>query len=209
MYFLNEVESTQTFLIEQLTQKVWSAPVLLYTNHQTKGIGSQGRIWESFKGNIFFSFALNRDALPSDLPLQSASIYFSFLFKMVLEAYEKDIWIKWPNDFYIDQKKVGGTITVVVGENVVCGIGLNSATSANEYGNLGLEIDKEGLLKVFVEKLQNAPSWKQIFSKYELEFQKSQAFFTHLNGQKIPLKGAVLQADGSLQINGERVVSFR
>ena len=33
--------------------------------------------------------------------------------------------IKWPNDFYIDDKKIGGTITNLSGKYVYCGIGTN------------------------------------------------------------------------------------
>jgi len=45
------------------------------------------------------------------LPIASASIYFSYLIKEVLSRYRKDIFVKWPNDLYINGDKVGGIIT--------------------------------------------------------------------------------------------------
>lgn len=56
-------------------------------------------------GNLFFSFVLKRNDLPSDLQIQSASIYFSYILKEVLALEGSKIWLKWPNDFYIDNKK--------------------------------------------------------------------------------------------------------
>jgi BirA family biotin operon repressor/biotin-[acetyl-CoA-carboxylase] ligase len=42
------------------------------------------------------------------------------------------ITIKWPNDLLIDDMKVGGIISTVVGEGVVIGIGINVSTTVTE-----------------------------------------------------------------------------
>ena len=51
---------------------------------------------------IFFSFAIKIDELPTDLKLESASIYFAYLLKETLYELGSCVWLKWPNDFYID-----------------------------------------------------------------------------------------------------------
>jgi hypothetical protein len=44
---------------------------------------------------------LSKKDLPADLPLASTSIYFSFIMKKRLESMGEALWLKWPNDFYI------------------------------------------------------------------------------------------------------------
>ncbi len=74
---LDEVNSTQTYLRELIKTNGYIEPVVVITTNQTNGIGSRGNGWDGVKGNLFFSFVLNKNDLPTDLPLQSASIYFS------------------------------------------------------------------------------------------------------------------------------------
>lgn len=110
LYF-NELASTQTYLIEALNENRVSVPIAVIAKEQTSGVGSRDNSWEGGEGNLFFSLALCLDDLPDDLPISSASIYFSFFMKEVLSEYCDDIWLKWPNDLYQNQSKIGGTIT--------------------------------------------------------------------------------------------------
>jgi len=41
------------------------------------------------EGNLFLSFVVDINSLPSDLPIASASIYFSYIIKEVLSRYRK------------------------------------------------------------------------------------------------------------------------
>ena len=107
----NELESTQTYLIDELKEKRLTAPIVIMAKEQTAGVGSRDNSWEGGEGNLFFSLAISIDDLPQDLPLNSASIYFSYLMKEVLDQYITDVWLKWPNDLYHNQSKIGGTIT--------------------------------------------------------------------------------------------------
>jgi BirA family transcriptional regulator, biotin operon repressor / biotin---[acetyl-CoA-carboxylase] ligase len=81
IHWFDELESTQTYLKEGLKQGRLSSPVAIAAAKQTGGIGSRGNGWIGLEGNLFFSFAIARDELPSDLPLESSSIYFSYLMK--------------------------------------------------------------------------------------------------------------------------------
>ena len=110
LYF-NELTSTQTYLVEQLKDKKVSAPIAVIAKRQTAGIGSRDNSWEGGDGNLFFSFALDIESLPNDLALSSASIYFSYIMKELLMDLTDDVWLKWPNDLYQNEHKIGGTIT--------------------------------------------------------------------------------------------------
>lgn len=150
LYFFKEISSTQEFLYSYLKNKSDDIPILVVASHQTNGIGSRANKWVSPNDGIYFSFSLHKSYLPSDLPLQSSSIYFGWLFLQRLRKYNKHVWLKWPNDIYIgdvypslvnsdspiqsanpfnksdiSMGKIGGIMTQVVDQSIVCGMGIN------------------------------------------------------------------------------------
>merc|ERR1711879_169381 len=169
----------------------------------------RGNSWQGKKGNLFFSFVLKKDDLPKDLELQSASIFFSLILKNELATQGSNLWLKWPNDFYLEDKKIGGTITTATKDLVFCGIGLNLIEVDFEFGKLDINIDIEQTLKRYFENIKKQQSWKQIFSQFKIEFQRSKKFKTTVNNKKISLQDAILNDDGSIQIDNTRVFSLR
>ncbi len=208
--YLKEVDSTHRFLKDHLKQNSYKEPILVYTQNQTNGIGSRDNKWKGKEGNLFFSFAIDKKLLAKDIPFQSYSIYFSYILKEVLKSHGSNVWIKWPNDFYIDDHKIGGTITNLSGELILCGIGLNLEPVSQEFEwCLDIEIDTNLVLNGYIENLKKTISWKEIFSKYLIEFELSKNFTTTINKQKNSLRDAVLNNDGSIQLNGRRVFNAR
>jgi BirA family biotin operon repressor/biotin-[acetyl-CoA-carboxylase] ligase len=207
--YFDELESTQTYLVENILNKNLLAPIAIIAKRQTDGIGSRDNSWEGGEGNLFFSFAMSLKDLPQDLPISSASIYFSFIMKEILKEFKSDIWLKWPNDFYYQQDKIGGTITKKIDNILVCGMGINLKQNSNNYRALDIDIEPISLLKRYLDKLKELPSWKQVFSKYAIEFERSKKFSTHIQGEYTSLVNAILSEDGSLIINNKRVYSLR
>ena len=144
---LDEVDSTHKYLKEYILKNEYTNPLCIVTDLQTQGIGSRGNSWIGKKGNLFFSFALDINSLPKDLPLQSTSIYFTYILKNILKNLGSQVWIKWPNDFYIENKKIGGTITSMSKNLIFCGIGLNLLDVEKEYEKLDIKIDVDEVLK--------------------------------------------------------------
>jgi len=208
LYF-NTLPSTQKYLLEQLEDGKIQVPVAVISLEQSSGLGSRDNSWSGGEGNFFASIAVDLDMLPQDLPLGSASIYFSFIMKQTLEALGENIWLKWPNDFYLNDEKVGGTITRKVNNTLVCGIGINLKNSQNGYRALQCDISPEILLKNYLFALEKFPKWKQVFSEYEIEFRLSRKFSVHIENYKKSLADATLCEDGSLIIEGKRVFSLR
>ena len=207
--FFKSLPSTQIYLRELLQDKSQELPLAVVADIQTKGIGSRDNRWISKQGNLFLSFALPLKSLPADLKLESASIYFSFILKETLCELGSNVFLKWPNDLYIKESKIGGMITNVVGETIVCGVGLNIKRTDEIFGSLDITVDKKTLLKKYFQNIEKVWLWKQVFSKYKLNFQTNQKFFTHINGKKVSLSEAMLEDDGSLNINGQKVYSLR
>ena len=206
---LNEVDSTHKYLKEYISKNAYNNPICILTDYQTNGIGSRGNNWTGVKGNMFFSFVLDKSLLPNDLPLQTCSIYFSFLLKEVLKDLGSNVNLKWPNDFYIDDKKIGGTITNVSGNLIYCGIGLNLKQVSYDFGKLDISIDAENVLNSYFSKLEKRVLWKKVFSDFQIEFEFSRKFNTNIDNQKISLSEAILNNDGSISINNKKVFSLR
>ena len=207
--YLKSVDSTQKYLKELLRVERVKSPYAVVADIQTDGVGSRDNTWTSIKGNLFLSFSISLDDLVQDLKLESASIYFAYILKQTLEEFGSKVWLKWPNDFYIDDRKIGGMITNVVKNHLVCGVGINLVSNPNGFEKLDISIKRDLLLKSFFKNIEKKPKWKQVFSKYELEFHKSKNFFTHTKDGKVLLEDVSLCEDGSIISNTERIYSRR
>lgn len=206
---LEQIDSTQIYLKEYILQNGYTKPLCIVTDFQTQGIGSRGNSWVGKKGNLFFSFVLEKKDLPEDLPLQSTSIYFTYILKTILKDFGSNVWIKWPNDFYIENSKIGGTITSMSKELIYCGIGINLLEVSDDFEKLDIKIDVDLVLQRYFLEIKKVISWKQIFSLFKIEFQHSKKFKTTIDNQKISLYNAVLNDDGSIQIDDKKVFSLR
>jgi len=207
--FLPSIDSTQVYLKKYIQENGYTDILCVVTQEQTSGIGSRSNVWKGKKGNLFFSFVLKTKDLPQDLFTQSYSIYFSYILKELLSKKGSKLWLKWPNDFYIEDKKIGGTITNLSGELVYCGIGLNLVFVEEQFGVLDIIIEPQSFLKEYLSVVTKKVSWKKVFSKYLLEFELSRKFKATIKDQKISLENAELNNDGSISINNEKVFSLR
>ena len=205
--YLKEVNSTHKYLQTYIKQHNYTSPLAVFTSYQTDGIGSRNNKWIGIRGNVFFSFVIDKSLLPQDLPIASSSIYFSMILKIILRQYSSKVWLKWPNDFYIEDKKIGGTITKLDNDLLFCGIGINQI-AVDDFGFLDIQFDKNILIKYF-EMVSNPLSWQEIFSKYQEDFHLSSKYYVNLNDQKLPLRDAILNFDGSITINNQKFYSLR
>ncbi|MDU7693529.1 MAG: biotin--[acetyl-CoA-carboxylase] ligase [Helicobacter sp.] len=221
--FLQNVSSTQL-----LMERILKPNLCIYTHNQTQGIGSRGNSWECVQSGLYFSLCLNKAALPPDLPPQSASIYFGFHFKEILKKLGFSVFLKWPNDIYIKDKKIGGIIVHYKNDLIIIGIGINYKVARNSgFGELGKKLNSQKILQKFFKNLGlketknnknsknfkqkttkiSQKSWKQTFMKYKLEFQNNFSF--HNEGKLLDLRGAILCEDGAIALNGQRFYSLR
>jgi BirA family biotin operon repressor/biotin-[acetyl-CoA-carboxylase] ligase len=210
--YLKDTTSTHKVLIAGLESGKFKPPFAISADIQTDGVGSKNNSWIGEEGNLFLSFCVDINSLPSDLPKQSMSIYFSYLLKEVLAEFGSKLFLKWPNDFYLGDKKIGGTITKILKDKfVVCSIGLNLKNAPEEFEIIDIEVDKISLIESYFLKLKQDIFWKNIFSKYQVEFSKSQRFsyYDEVLKEKVFLKDAKLQKDGAIVLNKREVYSLR
>ena len=210
--YLKNSPSTHLELIEKLQKGTFTVPVALIAETQHSGIGSRGNNWQGLDGNLFLSFALDIDTLPNDLPKHAMSIYFSYIMKETLSEFGSSVFLKWPNDFFLNDKKIGGTITKILKDkNVVCSMGINLKNAPENFETIDINIDNNLLIESYFLKLKQDIFWKKIFRKYQVEFSKSQRFlyYDEVEKKKVSLKDAKLQEDGSILLYGRKVYSLR
>lgn len=132
----DEIESTN---LEARALAVKGAPegTVVVAEAQSAGRGRLGRRWTSPAGKgLLFSVILR-----PPLPMSEAPLLTIVAAAAAAEAIEKhvpaQVAIKWPNDLFIGDRKVGGILMEVSGEQddvdwVVVGIGLNVNTEYSE-----------------------------------------------------------------------------
>jgi BirA family biotin operon repressor/biotin-[acetyl-CoA-carboxylase] ligase len=207
LYF-DTLDSTQKHLSTLVELSLIQGETAVVASRQTKGIGSRNNVWQGYEGSLFFSCALNVNNIAKDIPIHAYSLYFGYIIKECIAKYKKEVWLKWPNDIYLQSDKVGGIITQKKENFFIVGLGLNLVTNSH-YQGLELKIEKNTLVEDIVKSLINRRSWKEIFSKYKLEFDKSKEFETSYNEEKIAMSGAILEDDGSITVEGKRIYNLR
>ncbi len=191
--------STQTYLLEKLKNDELKAPILVVAKNQSAAIGSRGNVWESVKSALTFSLALNASDLPKDLPMQANALYLGFLFKEVLKELGSQTWLKWPNDLYLGDQKIGGVLVNVYKNMRVCGIGVNRVSK--KWACLDIGASDDLIVEGFLKKIEENLFWGEVLSKYALEFHRNDSFSFHNDwGELVSLKGAQLLEDGRILI---------
>lgn len=103
---------------------------IVITNQQTAGKGQRGNTWQSEPGeNLTFSMVFSPHFITAEGNFWF-TIITSLALRKALEKYGIQIKIKWPNDIYIGEKKLGGILIENIIENrkinfSIIGIGLN------------------------------------------------------------------------------------
>ena len=207
--YYDRIASTHQYLVDAVRSKEIVPPLAIYAGEQYSGIGSRGNEWEGCSGNLYFSFCVDEKQLSKDLPPSSISIYFAWLMREVLVSRGSKLWLKWPNDFYVNDKKIGGVITSKTGSAFIGSMGINLRSSPQEFAVLDIKTTSKEIIDGFIALLEKKPTWKNIFSKYKLEFQLSRHFSFHMNGEKVSLRDAILCEDGSIEIENKKVYSLR
>lgn len=156
---LKEVASTNTFLKDALSK---STPLLegtvILAEKQFAGRGQTNNSWISEPGkNLTFSILLNPSFLQVDKQFELNKAISLALNDVLANYAGKDALIKWPNDSYIGNKKIGGMLI----ENIVHGNKIRHAIIG-----IGLNINQTN----FPQYLKNVTSFKQFLQRdYDLQ----------------------------------------
>ena len=104
--------------------------VAALAEEQTQGRGRRGRSWHSPAGaNLYLSLGWHFHGPVERLSGLSLAIG-AMLAEVIARDFEVDLALKWPNDLFHGERKLGGVLIELLGEQngaipVVAGIGLN------------------------------------------------------------------------------------
>jgi BirA family biotin operon repressor/biotin-[acetyl-CoA-carboxylase] ligase len=132
---LPELDSSNSELMRR-ARAGQAEPVLLVAERQTAGRGRLGRAWQAEPG-ASLTFSLGLPLAPADWSGLSLAVGVA-----IAESLDGRIGLKWPNDLWVDGRKLGGILveTASLGGHAnaaaarytVIGIGLNLAPRAAE-----------------------------------------------------------------------------
>jgi BirA family biotin operon repressor/biotin-[acetyl-CoA-carboxylase] ligase len=127
-----QLESTNTKMQEDYSAGLLQANSVYVTDFQCSGRGIDQNIWHSEEGkNLLFSIAVKPENLhPSQQFMLTKAISLAVTDSLALYLDSDLIKIKWPNDIYYQNSKLGGMlITHIINGNAIefsiIGIGLN------------------------------------------------------------------------------------
>jgi BirA family biotin operon repressor/biotin-[acetyl-CoA-carboxylase] ligase len=228
---LASVGSTNTYLLDLVSKTLPTEGMLVRTRHQTHGRGQIGSHWHDEPGkSLLFSVLLRPQWLPVDQAYLLTQVTCLAVYD-TLHPYEKSIRIKWPNDVYLRDRKIGGMLlqSVIAGQQfryVVAGLGLNvhrcvwpaSLTEAASLEELtGQAWDQDALLEDLLRQLEvryvqlRQGQWTQVADDYHqaLYRRDEPSFFRERSGREFHgfLRG--VNRRGHLQVEEDGVPGLR
>ena len=170
---LNEIDSTNKFLLDLNEKRQFTNSVVVTADYQTKGKGRRANSWESENGkNLLLSILFKHNLKIKNQFLFSAAISLSI--QMLISQFTNErVYIKWPNDIMINNKKIAGFIIDNLFQKntihtTVVGIGVNvnqlkfkkynpEAISISLINNSVIDLDhlKYELLNIIDENYNN------------------------------------------------------
>jgi len=157
------VDSTNDYARALLSEEAPEEGTIIISGEQRKGRGYGNNTWHSKRGkNLLFSIILYPEFISANTQfLISKAISLGIC--DYLCSYVSDVSIKWPNDIYVDDRKIAGILIEndLVGSSVknsIVGIGINMNQEKfpEDIPNpvsLGQMIEKKLVLKEELKKL--------------------------------------------------------
>ena len=128
---LDVVDSTNNYTANLLLKTKLVDKSVIMAHFQSAGRGQRGEMWDSEPGkNLLFSMVLKASCLDMENYFLLSKIVAISINETIEELSGKTGFIKWPNDIYMDGKKIAGILieNQWKGKNIdnaIIGIGLN------------------------------------------------------------------------------------
>ena len=227
------IDSTNTYARE-LAEKNSVSGLVILAEQQTGGRGRRGKSWVSpFAANIYLSIVW--DFEQGAEALEGLSLAVGVAVRRALIAHGvQGVKLKWPNDIYVEQKKLGGILLEMIGDpaghcSVVIGVGLNvsmpvSQASAidQDWTDVATELQdklpaRNKLAAELISEILPLLSTFQAqgFAAYRDEWQAADAFYGQTALISTPkqsiagiVKGVDINGALRLELDGGNIESF-
>lgn len=218
---IDETDSTNRWLRDHGQEPIRhdgtlaSAGTAVVADYQTAGRGCGTNTWESERGkNLLFSLLIH----PTDVPAREQfllSMANALALKTALDSYVDDISIKWPNDIYWRDRKIGGTLietrlqgTLVKDCIIGTGINVNQTQFLSDAPNpvslaqiLGHEVSRDALLQHILDAFRLSDDLPE---RYKAALYRREGFFTYRDsGGTFRAEWVDVERDGTLVLRDE------
>lgn len=188
---LDNVNSTNSFLSENLNDSSFFEGVLVVANAQTQGRGQGENLWHSNSGdNLLFSVLLQPKC---DLIYQFyLNQFIAVSICQTLKQFGLDCQIKWPNDILVNKKKIAGILieNKIQGRMLhssIVGVGLNVNQSDFPYQLIN-PTSMKLLLKDSIDTNQVLETLIVQLEKYYFQFKRNELNVINENYQSLLFK---------------------
>ncbi|MDY0028592.1 MAG: biotin--[acetyl-CoA-carboxylase] ligase [Pseudobdellovibrionaceae bacterium] len=161
IHFYPEVSSTQD-VAKKMIEDGTTDYFVVQAAHQTKGRGRSGRQWSSLEGNLQATICI-----PMNFDVAHAANYSFLMSVAVSSALEEflgnqvasshKIQHKWPNDVWVDGRKICGILLEIHEPYLVIGCGINLQSCLDENICLAQltsgELDVRSFLELVLSKI--------------------------------------------------------
>ena len=163
---LDELNSTNAYALDLLSKNKPSEGTVISAWKQTNGRGQIGSSWESEAGqNITISIILYPKFLPVKQQFRLNQAISLSIYDFISQLIDADVKIKWPNDIFVRDKKIAGTLiqNIISSNNFqasIIGLGINVnqilfQSDAPNPTSIKLETNQESDIKKLIALLCN------------------------------------------------------
>ena len=131
LIWLPQCQSTNAEAMDLVRKGQAIEGLVVGTDHQTAGRGQRGNTWESEQGqNLTVSCVLRPQHLPLGQQFALSMAMANGVRAALAQLTSHAVMVKWPNDIYIHQRKIGGLLLESIVQAgklsaMVVGLGLN------------------------------------------------------------------------------------
>lgn len=213
------LSSTQSYLVELTPQ--YDDQILISAEEQTGGVGQRERQWVTFKNALAMSFTFHPNEVMTLTSLELAVL----LCKFFREEFQKEIFLKWPNDILNAQgEKLGG---ILISKNTsgpcIVGMGINLSNKETQKlpncdypingifkdaKEIQLEVKElsEKLYLYFLKNRLSAHEVREMWMKFCLHLNKEIRFIENTLEEKYLFKGIGENGEALLEDASRKII---
>lgn len=152
---LQLVDSTNNYALTQIHANMAQPGTCYFAHEQVAGKGQRGKSWATEKGtNIILSLVLKPTFLQPFQQFQLSACIAVATHQFLNKYVKHELKIKWPNDLYWQDKKLGGILI----ENIIRNTGQGTSDWDWAVVGIGININQTN----FPDKVKNPVSLKLI-----------------------------------------------
>ena len=206
------LDSTQDQLHRQIAQGQDVHGVIVVAGHQTAGRGRNGKVWQSPRGGSYQSVAFRCQKGKPQAGLITIAIGVCIAESMALRNIP--IKVKWPNDLYLGDHKIGGILGELSRGSLILGVGINGAQISKavfgKHGFRSVEEVHQLVRKAFRRTINELPNRRDYSRRF--------AAFDFLAGRTVAVKNSAevfsgsargIDRDGCLKIEGDDTLGIQ